>query len=143
MSDVFVTVTVPGKPTPKERPRHGANGNTYTPRGTEEYEQAIGWAGRQAMRGRRPTWERLAVTVDLYGDWAWGNTYGYVIEEPTAWDEDGDATEWGEIPDGSCWGYYGDPEDSGLDEAAWESVPDEPVNTPTPETLIHALREFA
>lgn len=51
--------------------------------------------------------EDLEATADLYGDWAWGNVFGYIIE-----DAEGDEID-------SCWGYYGDEFDkSGLEEAA-------------------------
>lgn len=64
----------------------------------------------------------LEGTAKLYGWWAFGDVYGYVIEKPLEVDEDGDVTEWDEI--GSCWGYYGDDHDeSGLAEAALEEVP--------------------
>ena len=63
----LVVMTIPGKPMPKERPRHGANGNVYTPRDTAEYAATIGWVARAAMRGRKPSLARLAVVIDLYG----------------------------------------------------------------------------
>ena len=40
----------------------------------------------------------LEAAIELYGDWAFGNVYGYVIT-----DSDGE-----EIEDGSCWGFFGD-----------------------------------
>lgn len=68
--------------------------------------------------------EDLEGTANLYGWWAYGDVYGYVIEKPIEVDEDGDVTEWEEID--SCWGYYGpDHDESGLAEAALECVPDE------------------
>ncbi len=98
----------------------------------------------------------LESTADLYGDWAWGNVYGYVIEQnvnaeaPAACnmcdntlndgsdicdqcggDFEDPEPDWEEIEHGSCWGYYGDDhEKSGLEEAALECVPDEPVRLP-------------
>jgi hypothetical protein len=69
----------------------------------------------------------LQAAVDLYGAWAWGDCYGYVIEQPTLV-EDGETAEWEEIEAGSCWGYYGsDHAESGLEEAALSAVPDEPA----------------
>ena len=72
----------------------------------------------------------LEATADLYGYWAWGDVYGYVIERPV-FDEDGDIVDWEDACDhNSCWGYYGDDHDkSGLEEAALDSVPDEPVTS--------------
>ncbi len=55
---------------------------------------------------------QLESAVKLYGAWAWGDVYGYVIEGP-----DGETLD-------SCWGYYGsDHDESGLAEAA-ESAAD-------------------
>jgi len=79
--------------------------------------------------------ESLEAQAKLYGYWAWGDVYGYIVEkfEP---DEDGEdehnevTGNWEEIPDGSCWGYYGDDfAESGLEEAALESLPDDAVTS--------------
>ena len=45
----MTTITVPGNPTPKGRPRHTKGGHTYTPRQTREAEATIGWLYRQAQ----------------------------------------------------------------------------------------------
>lgn len=74
----------------------------------------------------------LEAQAGVYGSWAFGDCYGYVIERPTEVDEDGDVVDWEEIDDGSCWGYYGDDHDeSGLADAALEAVPAEPAEHPT------------
>lgn len=57
----------------------------------------------------------LKASFDLWESWAWGDVYGYVLE-----DADGEELEY---PDGdcggSCWGFYGsDHEASGLLECA-------------------------
>jgi Holliday junction resolvase RusA-like endonuclease len=44
--------TVPGTPVPKQRPRHGANGKTYTPKETLAAEEKIGWAFMAGWRDR-------------------------------------------------------------------------------------------
>lgn len=46
--------------------------------------------------------EVLKGSFKLYGDWAWGNVYGYQIIDKGGEDLD------------SCWGFYGDPEESGI-----------------------------
>jgi crossover junction endodeoxyribonuclease RusA len=38
------SVTVPGEPVSKERPRRGANGSWYTPTKTRAYEELVAWA---------------------------------------------------------------------------------------------------
>jgi len=75
-----------------------------------------------------PTSEDLENTAKLYGWWAYGDVYGHIVEkavrDPDA-DED-DEPEWEELPDGACWGFYGpDHDESGLEESALQSVPDE------------------
>jgi len=65
---------------------------------------------------------QLEAQAKLYGAWAWGDVWGYVVEKP-ALDEDGDEIE-GEAEElDSCWGYYGsDFAESGLEEAALASA---------------------
>lgn len=85
----------------------------------------------QAEFGCKEVTEKdLEATADLYGAWAWGDVYGYIVEKPV-FDEDGEIEEWEEVPDGSCWGYYGnDHDESGLEEQALACVPEEPVRLP-------------
>lgn len=75
-------------------------------------------------------WEKdLEGTADLWGDWAWGNVYGYTLWAPE-FDEDGEVEDWVQLDD-SCWGFYGDDHDkSGLEEQALSALPDEPVRVP-------------
>lgn len=47
-----VVITINDTPLPKGRPRFG-RGNVYTPASTRAYENAVGWAAKIAMRGRR------------------------------------------------------------------------------------------
>jgi crossover junction endodeoxyribonuclease RusA len=42
-----MTISVPGRPVPKARPRRGAQGNWYTPKTTRDYEAGIAWAAMQ------------------------------------------------------------------------------------------------
>jgi hypothetical protein len=65
--------------------------------------------------------------ANLYGYWAWGDVYGYVIEKRCvcAGDPDDDVEDdWEEIEDGSCWGYFGsDHSESGLEDSALSCLP--------------------
>ncbi len=126
-----------------------------TPEACEEFGTASTRAGGPGHHAHIDAyWERnLQGTVDLYGAWAWGDVYGYVIEQdinagkPAACDQCGNTLndgsdvcdqcggdfedpepEWEEIDDGSCWGFYGSEHDeSGLEDAALEALPDEPA----------------
>ncbi|MCH7761682.1 RusA family crossover junction endodeoxyribonuclease [candidate division TA06 bacterium] len=42
------TITVPGPPVPKQRPRRNARGVWYTPSRTKRYEEKVGWHARSA-----------------------------------------------------------------------------------------------
>jgi hypothetical protein len=68
----------------------------------------------------------LAEQVKLYGAWAWGDVYGYVIERVQFEDDSGDNVVVGVEEIDSCWGFYGSDFDwSGLEDAAMEACPDE------------------
>lgn len=100
------------------------------------------------------TEEELEAAADLYGAWAWGDVYGYIVEKlvDMACPDDGNLLasdgvcgfcgnqpddhepEWEEVEDVSCWGFYGtDFDESGLEESALECVPAE-----TPELEMTA-----
>jgi hypothetical protein len=69
------------------------------------------------MVGAPPeTHERqLQEAIELYGDWAWGNVYGFTLED----EEENELDELGS----SVWGFYGyDHEKSGLMDAAREHI---------------------
>lgn len=80
------------------------------------YAKAIGATWPRSAKAKAEARKRLESDAKLWGAWAWGDVYGFVIE---SLDSDGD-------PDGdcldSCFGFYGDPEESGLAEAAAESL---------------------
>lgn len=59
-----VTVTLPGIPRGKGRPRFvRATGRTYTDAQTESYEGALKWAAKSQMHGNAPMEGPLAVTM--------------------------------------------------------------------------------
>lgn len=62
----FLTMTVPGQPVPKARPRIGANGHVYTPAATRQAEGQVGWAARSALRGCRPSTAPMSITVAFH-----------------------------------------------------------------------------
>lgn len=67
---------------------------------------------REAM-GIKPSADMAADLkgqADLFGAWAFGDCYGFVIESP-----DGETLD-------SCWGYIGGPNESGLAEAAKDAA---------------------
>lgn len=71
----------------------------------------------------------MQAQVDLYSAWAWGDVYGFVIEN-----------EHGEELD-SCWGYYGSEFDkSGLEEAAIEAA--DHIADRARKTRLATLREL-
>ncbi len=61
------SITIPGRPVPKGRPRVGRAGRKYvfyTPRKTKDYEQAVGLTGRAACK--EPMEGPLGVKIKLY-----------------------------------------------------------------------------
>jgi crossover junction endodeoxyribonuclease RusA len=61
--------TVQGPPRPKERPRLGANGHTFTPKRTLEYEAAVAQVGMLYMARGWPLDGLYRVTVRfVFGD---------------------------------------------------------------------------
>jgi len=52
-SSPLVMFTVPGAPVAKARPRRAQHGKWYTPRATEQHEEAVRAAGRAAWAGVR------------------------------------------------------------------------------------------
>lgn len=61
--DPFLTITVPGVPVPKGRPRF-ANGHTYTPERTASYERELAILGSVEMEFRDPLTTPVRVEVE-------------------------------------------------------------------------------
>ena len=91
---------------------------------------------------KQVTPEDLQATIDLYGAWAWGDVYGFIVER-VEYAEDGDEIEAVELD--SCWGFYGtDFDESGLEEAAMSSADYHAKDPPPTGTEVLAeLREMA
>lgn len=62
----MLEIIVPGRPRPKQRPRVGRNGNVYTPRQTQVYEQQIKWRARVAMGNHPPLTGPVGVQMRFY-----------------------------------------------------------------------------
>ena len=65
----MLTVTVPGAPQPKGRPRFARVGGfvkTYTPSKTRAYETIVALEGKVAMKGRLPLEGALRVAIEAY-----------------------------------------------------------------------------
>lgn len=76
------------------------------------YAKEIGRAWPRSAKAKAEARKSLEADAKLWGAWAWGNVYGFAIESA---DSDGDCLD-------SCFGFYGDPDESGLAEAAAESL---------------------
>ena len=61
------SITIPGRPVPKARPRLGVRGRkafVYTPPATREYEKLVGWVAK--CNGCKPLNGPLAVQLHLF-----------------------------------------------------------------------------
>lgn len=80
------------------------------------YAKEIGAKWPRTKAAKAEARERLKADAKLWGAWAWGDVYGFVIEP----------SDDSELPGGfldSCFGFYGDDfAESGLAEAAAESL---------------------
>lgn len=63
---VILELSIPGEPKSKERPRHGANSNTFTPKATRDAEAVIGMLARAQMRGTAPAEGPVGVAAEFY-----------------------------------------------------------------------------
>ncbi|MGQ9556899.1 MAG: RusA family crossover junction endodeoxyribonuclease [Desulfurispora sp.] len=59
-----ITITVPGRPVPKQRPRLGRNGYVYTPERSHDYEKHIHWLARKYCR--RPCRGPVSLSLTVY-----------------------------------------------------------------------------
>jgi crossover junction endodeoxyribonuclease RusA len=61
------SITIPGRPVPKGRPRLGVRGRkafVYTPPATREYEKLVGWVAKSL--GCRPVEGPVSVALSVY-----------------------------------------------------------------------------
>lgn len=81
-----------------------------------DYAKAIGAAWPRSAKAKAEARKRLESDAKLWGAWAWGDVYGFVIESADGTELPGDCLD-------SCFGFYGDDFAwSGLAEAAAESL---------------------
>jgi len=80
------------------------------------YAEVIGRKWPRSKADRAAIIESLKADAETWGAWAWGEVYGFVIEDSKGAALPGDCLD-------SCWGFYGsDFDKSGLAEAAGESL---------------------
>lgn len=80
------------------------------------YAKEIGAAWPRSAKAKAEARKRLESDAKLWGAWAWGDVYGFVIESADGTELPGDCLD-------SVWGFYGsDFEWSGLAQAAAESL---------------------
>ena len=61
-----ISITVPGEPVAKARPRFTSSGHVYTPKKTAVYEQVIGLHARAAMKGKKILTGAIKLSVTAY-----------------------------------------------------------------------------
>ena len=61
-----ISITVPGEPVAKARPRFTKNGHVYTPKKTAVYEQVIGLHARAAMKGHKILTGPIRLSVNAF-----------------------------------------------------------------------------
>lgn len=59
----IIDLHLDGEPVPKARPRHGRNGNVYTPAATVAAEEAIGWRVKERYAGLEPTARPVGIAL--------------------------------------------------------------------------------
>jgi Holliday junction resolvase RusA-like endonuclease len=92
---LVTTFIVPGRPTPKERPRRGKAGNFYTPAKTRRYEEAVAYhAMATGLRLERGAQYRVTVHAYTYSHAQDADNIGKVIGDglnrygkPTGFDD--------------------------------------------------------
>lgn len=58
------TITIPGRPVPKGRPRFSRSGHAYTPEKTRQYEELVAWCAKQEVQ--EPLKGDIAVDIKIY-----------------------------------------------------------------------------
>lgn len=61
----MITIIIPGRCQPKQRPRRGIRGTWYTPKPTLNYEREVGWQTRIEFKGRQPFAGAVSVWIDI------------------------------------------------------------------------------
>ena len=88
-----ITITVPGDPVAKGRPRittRGGYARAYTPQKTRDYEARVAAEARKVMGGRKPLQGPLSVEIEAYmpipASWSRGREYEAALQiiEPTS-----------------------------------------------------------
>lgn len=87
----------------------------YTP----AHALACGIKFPRSAKAKAAAVKSLEADAKLWGNWAWGNVYGAVIDAWEGGESDGRLVEHAIE---SCWGFYGDPDESGLADFAESTI---------------------
>jgi Holliday junction resolvase RusA-like endonuclease len=61
-----ITISLPGPPHGKGRPRFAPGGRVYTDQKTQAYEQALAWQAKKEMAGKTPFEGPISVSVGAF-----------------------------------------------------------------------------
>lgn len=59
-----IRIIIPGRPVPKQRPRFTRTGHIYTPQGTKDYEDFVGWKAKEVIK--EPLEGDIALYIRVY-----------------------------------------------------------------------------
>lgn len=63
------TITIPGRPVPKGRPRFSRSGHAYTPEKTRKYEELVAWCAKKDIP--EPLKGDVAMDIMIYANGHW------------------------------------------------------------------------
>ena len=66
MDEMRISITVPGEPVAKARPRFTRNGHVYTPKKTAYFETAVKMLAIRAMKSKQPIRGAVSLSVSFF-----------------------------------------------------------------------------